>query len=46
VIMPGVTVGKNAVVGACSFVNADIPENVVAVGVPARIIKGIKGIED
>ncbi len=39
VVMPGVTVGENAVVGACSFVNVDIPENAVAVGVPARIIK-------
>lgn len=37
VIMPGVTVGENAVVGACSFVNSDIPANVVALGVPARI---------
>ncbi|ABC78472.1 acyltransferase [Syntrophus aciditrophicus] len=39
VVMPGVTVGENAVVGACSFVNADIPENAVAVGMPARVIK-------
>jgi acetyltransferase-like isoleucine patch superfamily enzyme len=39
VIMPGVTVGENAIVGACSFVNRDIPDNAVAHGVPARIIK-------
>ncbi len=37
VVMPGVTVGRNAIIGAFSFVNTDIPENVVAVGVPARI---------
>ena len=39
VIMPGVTVGENAVVGAMSFVNQDIPDNVVAAGVPAKVIK-------
>lgn len=39
VIMPGVTVGKNSVVGAFSFVNRDIPPNVIAAGVPARVIK-------
>jgi len=38
VIMPGITVGKNAVVGAMSFVNCDIPDNVVAMGIPAKII--------
>jgi galactoside O-acetyltransferase len=39
--MPGVTVGENAVVGAYSFVNRDIPANVVAVGVPVKVIKPI-----
>jgi acetyltransferase-like isoleucine patch superfamily enzyme len=39
VIMPGVTIGENSVVGACSFVNQDIPDNSVAVGVPAKVIK-------
>lgn len=41
VIMPGVTVGENSVVGALSFVNKDIPKNVVAFGVPAKIVKEI-----
>ena len=41
VIMPGVVVGKNSIVGAFSFVNKDVPNNVVVVGVPARIIKKI-----
>jgi len=36
VIMPGVTIGEGAVVGACSFVNRDIPPGAVAMGVPAR----------
>ena len=39
VVMPGVTIGKNTVVGAFSFVNKDIPDNVVAGGVPAKVIK-------
>jgi acetyltransferase-like isoleucine patch superfamily enzyme len=39
VIMPGVTVGENSVVGAFSFVNKDIPANVVAFGVPAKVFK-------
>ena len=41
VVMPGVTVGENSVIGAFSLVNQDIPPNVVAVGVPARIIKSL-----
>jgi len=36
-VMPGVTIGKNTVIGAHSFVNTDIPDNVVAYGVPAKI---------
>ncbi len=42
VVMPGVTVGENSIIGAFSFVNKDIPDNVVAGGVPAKIIKKIK----
>lgn len=36
VIMPNVTVGKNSVVGAFSFVNKNIPEFAIAMGVPAK----------
>ena len=39
VVMPGVTVGENSIVGAFSFVNKDIPDNIIAVGVPAKMIK-------
>lgn len=39
VIMPGVTIGKNAIIGACSFVNQDIPDNAVAFGIPARVTR-------
>ena len=39
VIMPGVTIGENSIVGAFSLVNEDIPDDVVAVGVPVKVIK-------
>ena len=39
VIMPNVTVGVNAVIGAFSFVNNDIPDDTIAVGVPAKVKK-------
>lgn len=41
VVMPGVTIGENSVVGAFSFVTKDIPDNVLAFGIPAKIIKNI-----
>ena len=37
-IMPGVTIGKKATVGAFSFVNKDIPDNARAFGIPIRVI--------
>ena len=39
IILPGVTVGDNSVIGAGAVVNKDVPENCVAVGVPAKVIK-------
>jgi len=39
VIMPGVTIGANAVVGAMSFVNRDLPANIIAFGCPVKIFK-------
>jgi len=41
VILPGVIIGENSIIGAHSFVNTSIPDNVVAAGVPAKIIKKI-----
>ena len=43
VVMPGVTIGENTIIGAYSFVNKDVPNNVVAAGVPIKIIKKIEG---
>ena len=39
VVMPGVTVGENSIIGAFSFVTEDIPDNVVAFGVPAKVVR-------
>ena len=38
-ILPGVTIGRNSVIGAHSLVLSDIPDNVVAFGVPARVVR-------
>ncbi len=38
-ICPGVTIGKNAVIGASSVVTKDIPDYAVAVGNPAKVIR-------
>ncbi len=42
IILPGVTIGENAVIGAGSVVTKDVPDNAIAVGNPAKIIKFIK----
>jgi len=41
IVLPGVTIGKNSVIGAGSIVTRDIPENVVAVGNPCRVLRSI-----
>ena len=41
VIVPGVHIGKNVVIGAGSVVTKDIPDNVVAVGNPCRILREV-----
>ncbi|PYK31512.1 MAG: putative colanic acid biosynthesis acetyltransferase [Verrucomicrobia bacterium] len=38
-VMPGIRIGNRALVGACSVVTRDIPDNVVAVGNPCRVSK-------
>jgi maltose O-acetyltransferase len=42
ILLPGVTIGRNAVVGAGSVVTRDVPANMVAVGNPARVIREIE----
>jgi len=39
VVMPGVTIGENAIIGAMSFVNRDIPPHSIAYGIPVKVKK-------
>src|SRR3954468_1163650 len=41
-ILPGVTVGENAVVAAGAIVSKDVPANTVVGGIPSKIIKAIQ----
>lgn len=41
IVLPGVTIGENSVIGAGSVVTKDIPANVVAVGNPCRVLRPI-----
>ena len=38
IVMPGVKIGSNVVIGAGSVVTKDIPDNSVAIGVPAKVV--------
>ena len=44
-ILPGVSIGKNSIIGAHSLVNKDIPDNVVAFGVPVKVIRKLNNDE-
>ena len=39
IILPGITIGKGSIIGAGAVVTKDVPEFVIAAGVPARVIK-------
>ena len=38
-ILPGVTIGENAIIGTGAVVTKDVPDNCLAVGVPAKVVK-------
>ena len=40
-VLPGVTIGSNTIIGAGSVVNKDIPEGVIAVGNPCKVMRKI-----
>lgn len=40
-IMPGVTIGEGSIIGAAALISKDIPDWVMAVGAPAKVIKEI-----
>ena len=42
VVMPGVTIGNNCVIGVGAIVTKNIPDNSIAVGIPARVIETIE----
>jgi len=44
-ILPGVSIGENSIIGAHSLVNKDIPDNVVAFGVPAKVVRQLNNDE-
>ena len=46
IILNGVTIGKNTVIGAGSVVTKDIPDNVVAVGNPCKVIKHLDQVTE
>ncbi|MDN6617580.1 MAG: sugar O-acetyltransferase, partial [Enterococcus sp.] len=41
IVLPGVTIGENSVIGAGSVVTKSIPENVLALGTPCRVIRSL-----
>ena len=38
-VLPGVTIGARSVIGACSVVTKDVPENVIAAGNPCQVLR-------
>lgn len=42
IVLPGVTIGRNSVVGAGSVVTRDIPPDVLAAGIPAKVIRSLR----
>lgn len=44
-ILPGVSIGENAIVAAGSVVTKDVPNNTIVGGVPAKVIRNIKAVE-
>lgn len=42
IVLPGVTIGSNVIIGAGAIVSRDIPDNSVAVGIPARVIRPLE----
>lgn len=46
IVLPGVTIGNNTIIGAGSIVTRDIPENTIAVGNPAKVLRQITADDD
>ena len=46
IVLPGVSIGRNSVIGAGSVVSRDVPADVVAMGNPARVTRPLTGTGD
>ena len=44
-ILCGITIGENAIIGAGSVVTRSLPANVVAGGVPAKVLRPLEGFQ-
>ena len=42
IILPGVEIGENSIIGAGSVVNKSIPENSLAIGSPCKVVRSLK----
>jgi acetyltransferase-like isoleucine patch superfamily enzyme len=45
IILPDIKIGKNVIIGAGSVITKNVPDNVMVVGVPAKIVKELTPID-
>ena len=42
IVLPGVTIGEGSIIAAGAVVTKDVPANIIAAGVPAKVIQKVK----